>query len=256
MFLAEPPPTQGDLHFRLFDIPIRVHPFFWLVILVLGIRLQPKEIFVWILAAFVSVVVHEMGHAFLQRKYGGNPRIVLYAMGGMAISERCDRSTKAQIIISLAGPCAGFLLAALLIITIRVVGHHIAMEFPGAFVFSTGPAAAMSGVPLPFVSLYWESFTSPEVNHMIFVLLLFNILWGLVNLMPIYPLDGGRVSREICLLGNPRRGMILSLQISVAAAIFMVIVGLSWGSFFVAIFFGFLAYSSYKTLQDYQASAW
>ena len=83
-----------------------------------------------------------------------------------------------------------------------------------------------------------------------------NGLWGLVNLLPIYPLDGGRVSRELCLLSQPQQGMILSLQISMFAAGAMVLVGLSWKSLFVALFFAYLAYSSYRTLQAYRASLW
>jgi hypothetical protein len=50
--------------------------------------------------------------------------------------------------------------------------------------------------------------------------------------------------------------MILSLQISMFAAGAMVLVGLSWGSLFVAIFFGYMAYSSYRTLNAYRANLW
>ena len=54
---------------------------------------------------------------------------------------------------------------------------------------------------------------------MIADLLHVNILWGLVNLLPIYPLDGGQIARELFTLGNPRAGIIQSLQLSAGAAV-------------------------------------
>ncbi|NOZ38810.1 MAG: hypothetical protein GXP24_01115, partial [Planctomycetes bacterium] len=69
-------------------------------------------------------------------------------------------------------------------------------------------------------------------------------------------LDGGQISRELCQLRHPREGMILSLRISMFAAIGMAIVGLSWQSLLVVLMFGYFAYSSYKTLEAYRASFW
>ena len=127
MILAEPPPSQGDLHFRLFGFPVRVHPFFWLVCLIMGLRgssTPPAEVIAWLIAVFVSIVIHELGHAFLQRRYGGNPRIVLHGFGGLAICGDCDRSPRSQILISLAGPMAGFLFAGLLLVALRIAGYQ------------------------------------------------------------------------------------------------------------------------------------
>ena len=64
-----------------------------------------------------------MGHAFLQRYYGGHPWITLYSFGGLASCNDCDRSPRSQILISLAGPVAGFLLAGLVIVVLRLTGH-------------------------------------------------------------------------------------------------------------------------------------
>ena len=91
---------------------------------------------------------------------------------------------------------------------------------------------------------------------MILQLLWINVLWGAVNLLPIYPLDGGRVSRELCLLGEPSKGIMLSLQISMFAAVAMIFVGLSWKSLLVPLFFAYLAYSSYRSLEAYRSSLW
>ena len=258
MILAEPSPTQGDLHFRVWGTPVRIHPFFWVTTLILGISgggsTPPAEVIGWICAVFVSILIHELGHAVAQRHYGGHPRIILYAMGGLAACNDCDRSTRSQILISLAGPCAGFAFAALVLVAIRAVGHQA-----GISIADESQLKAQGLVPLSVlgITLYWEPLASYAANYMVWQFLWINVLWGAVNLLPIYPLDGGQISRELCLLGQPQRGMVLSLQISVFAAAAMAFVGLTrWGSFFVALFFGYMAYSSYRTLQAYRASLW
>ena len=116
MLLGEPPPTQADLHFRVFGIPVRVHPLFWIVTLFLGLAAARRpircETLIWVAVVFVSILVHELGHALMQRYFGGHPWITLYGFGGLASCNDCDRSPRSQILISLAGPVAGFLLAA------------------------------------------------------------------------------------------------------------------------------------------------
>ncbi len=58
-------------------------------------------------------------------------------------------------------------------------------------------------------------------------------------------------------LRQPRRGIVLSLQVSIAAAGAMAVVGLlAWGSYFTAIMFGYLAFTNYQALQAYQRNYW
>ncbi|QEG37036.1 site-2 protease family protein [Bythopirellula goksoeyrii] len=258
MFLAEPPASQGDLHFRVGGIPVRIHPFFWLVTLFMGMQGDPAPAAVlsWIVAVVVSILVHELGHAVLQRYYGGRPRIVLYGLGGLAICEDCDRSTRSQILISLAGPGAGFLFALVIAMLVRLAGHGVGMLVGNGAKISSGSIVDPAGLSVLGLTLFWERFTSPQVNEMLLNLLWINLLWGAVNLLPIYPLDGGRIAREVCQSGSPRQGIILSLRISMAAAIMMILVGFSWQSWFTAIFFGYLAYSNYQTLTAYRESLW
>ncbi len=258
MLLAEPPPSQADLHFRVLGVPVRVHPFFWVISLLIAMRGEsspPAEVFSWIAALLGSILVHEMGHALLQRFYGGNPRIVLHGMGGLAICGDCERSTRSQILISLAGPGAGFLLAATIAAVILLSGHRMGLyigEVPELDQLNYTP----EGLKILGVWLLWESFASPHVNEMLQNLFYINILWGVINLLPIYPLDGGQISRELCQIRDSRQGLILSLQISMIAAIGMAMVGLSWQSLLVVLMFGYFAYTSYKTLEAYRSSLW
>jgi stage IV sporulation protein FB len=259
MLLAEPAPTQADLHFRLFGIPVRVHPMFWLVAVILGAggvsrgQVDPVDAMVWVVVMFVSILVHEFGHATMQRAYGGHPWITLYGLGGLASCNDCDRSPRRQIIISMAGPIAGFLLAAAIIVAMRFTGHAIGFSLSRDRIDleSLGLTRVLHGQLGPF-SVYFQPAKSELLNEVIWDALQINILWGLVNLLPIYPLDGGRISRELLTLRHPRAGIIQSLQLSIGVAALVVIYGILQQSLFMCLMFGYLAYSSFQTLQAYR----
>jgi stage IV sporulation protein FB len=244
--IGEPPPTQADLHFRAFGFPVRVHPWFWIVALLLGLgggeRADPFQTVLWVAVVFVAVLVHELGHAFTQRRFGGHPRITLYGVGGLASCDDCDRSPRSQILISLAGPGAGFLFAGVVIAILAATGHL------NGFRLSLNPVDWTRYDPN-----YWLQYqkSSPR-DTMVSMLLFVNIFWGILNLLPIYPLDGGRIAREAFTLDNPRRGIVQSLWLSVVTAGLVAAWGLLLNSIYMAALFGFLAYSSYQTLRAYE----
>jgi Zn-dependent protease len=238
MLLGEPSPTQADIHFRLLGIPVRVHPFFWVTTVFLGMgskEADPADILVWVAVVFVSILVHEFGHATMQRMYGGHPRITLYGLGGLAACDDCDRSPGRQILILLAGPGAGFLLAGIVVLALKASGHF------GGFV-------------LDWVPVRWHLFDPAYaiVDLVIWDLLFANIAWGLVNLLPVYPLDGGQIARELFTLRNPRAGIIQSLQLSIGVAVLVALYALSRSSIYTCAMFGILAYNNFQTLRMYR----
>ena len=256
MLLGEPPPSQADLHFRLFGIPVRVHPFFWIVSLLLGMgggEADPVNTLVWVAVVCVSILVHELGHASWQRYFGGHPWITLYSFGGLASCNDCDRSPRSQLIILLAGPLAGFLLAAIVVLALFLSGHSIGFVTAKQQIdLETLGLGRVLIQPLgPFLA-YFEPVGSPLLNQVIADLLQVNILWGLVNLLPIYPLDGGQIARELFSLRNPRQGVVQSLQLSAGAAVLVAAYALLNQRLFLCIMFGFLAYQNFQTLQSYQ----
>jgi Zn-dependent protease len=257
MFLGEPPPTNADLHFRLFGFPVRVHPYFWVATLLLGIgggSADLVQVLVWVAVVLVSIIVHELGHAFVQRYYGGHPWITLNGLGGLASCNDCDRSPRSQIIISLAGPIAGFLFAAAVIAGLRLAGRRIGVTVLG-IEFLVGKGLSPWNLADPFAIFdadYLPRFTSRAPNLVVFYLLYVNILWGLVNLLPVYPLDGGQVARELFTLGNPRRGIIQSLWLSTGSAGVIAVYALTQQSFFACVMFAILAYESFRALRAYQ----
>jgi len=235
--LGEPPPTQADLHFKIFDIPVRISPFFWVLAIVLGLRdPDPIHLLIWVGAVFVSILVHEMGHALMIRRYGYRPWITLHQLGGLASYNPYRESPQSKIAISLAGPAAGFLLASLIIAIIAATGHLIGFRlFPQPVVFEPYGIA-----------------TFGPVDYLIFDLLFVNIFWSVANLLPIYPLDGGQVARELFVVADSGRGIQRSLWLSIFTAVACGIIALRFGEIFITVLCGFLAYSSWATLQAYQ----
>jgi Zn-dependent protease len=78
-----------------------------------------------------------------------------------------------------------------------------------------------------------------------------NVFWGLINLLPVYPLDGGNVARYLLLQYDPFDGVRKSLWLSVIAGGVVALVALLFlRSIYMAFLFGFLAFQSYQSLQN------
>ncbi len=247
------PRTCYDLNFRIGDVPVRVHPYFWLSTVFLGLDTNRKGadiliyLFVWAALEFVSVLVHEMGHILMGRYYGNRGYIILTGFCGLAVGASDLPERKQRIAVSLAGPGAGFLLAA-------VVAGLYAIYDPAETVYLLG---ALINLPDHFLR------RDDMVQFTIYYLLWINVYWGLVNLLPIWPLDGGHVCREICQAFRGREGMRLSAKISLVTAGGLAVLAfiewvkkaplipfLSFGTtLFAAIFFGILAYSGWQLLK-------
>ena len=83
-----PPPTRFDLRFSIAGIPVRVHPLFWLIAILFGSSSGSiVSILSWVVAIFVSILIHELGHAFAMRRYGQGSHIVLHFAGGLTVPE-------------------------------------------------------------------------------------------------------------------------------------------------------------------------
>src|SRR5262245_8750995 len=87
--LFQPPaPTRYDLRFAVVGIPVRVHPLFWVMALILGsVSADLVQLLVWVVVVFVSILIHEMGHALTMRYYGQPAEVILYIGGGLAVPQ-------------------------------------------------------------------------------------------------------------------------------------------------------------------------
>ena len=245
MFIAEPNTTKFDVHFSVGKIPVRVHPMFWLISIVFGalaVRGASTNIFVgmalWTAAVFVSILVHELGHAIAAKAHGWPPRIVLYSMGGLAIYAPTRSTRKSRIIIDFMGPGAGFILGGIIIAAVLLTGHSI--PIPGVGVeLGSGPSFLAGGGRLELFVLF-----------MLYV----NIFYGLLNLAPVQPLDGGGIAKAIIEKYRPRDSWAVSLKLGIGTAGAIAIVALAvWQSIFLAILFGMLAYNNWQMLQQVQS---
>lgn len=245
LLFQQPPPTRYDLRFSIAGIPVSVHPLFWLIALLLGSTGDIVLVPIWVLVIFVSILVHELGHALAFRRYGQRSHIVLHFAGGLTIPEpvywgrgiaNVALTPNQEIFISLAGPGAGFLLAALVIVLVVASGGSVVTTWLLGF------------IPLPVTALM--PFGGRILNVMISMLLWVNVFWGLINLVPVYPLDGGNVTRYALLQADPVDGIRKSLWISAIAGALVAFVGLLFlRSIFMALLFGLLAFQSYQSLQ-------
>ncbi len=239
-FFQEPAHTRFDLRFNIFGIPVRVHPLFWLMTLLFGgLSGNPLILLIWVVVVFVSILVHELGHALTMRFFGQPARVVLHLGGGLAIPDSWGYgsalTTNEQIMMLLAGPGAGFAFAGVTLGGVLLAGGSVRWELLYGFV--------------PFVQAYLPV-GGGLVNLIIGTILWVNIFWGFINLVPAFPLDGGQVARHLWLKADRWDGLRKSLWLSVITGALMAVVGLTvMQSIYIALLFGLLAFQSYQSLQ-------
>src|SRR5436190_9820340 len=159
--------------FRIAGIQLRIHVTFLLLIAWLafgyyaegGSAVAANRV-IFVLLLFLCVVLHEFGHALTAKSFGINtPDITLLPIGGVARLERMPEEPRQELIIAIAGPAVNVVIAACLFL---VIGSR--------HVFSS---------------------TVVQGNDMIGQLLSINVMLVLFNLLPAFPMDGGRILRAL-----------------------------------------------------------
>ncbi len=235
------------IRFSLFGIPVEIQPWFWLTTAMLGgvwhaktpLAFQYTALFV--IAAVISILIHEFGHALTGRRLGGGyARVELWAFGGLAYHEGSRFTRSGRFWTVAAGPGAGFVFFLLIVaILCATLGWASGMFLVAENLFGvswTNPTPRLIELVESRIQVYWF------INHLLWI----NFWWSLINLLPIPPLDGGRIAE---LFVKPRP---LVHKIAIVSGVGMAIVGLLWmGSFYVAILFGYLAWRNYRELQSW-----
>ena len=232
------------IRFTLFGIPVEIQPWFWLTGAVLGGAWRAdnpaalKQMLVFMLAVTVSILVHEFGHALTGRRLGGGrPRIVLWAFGGLAYNEGARFGKWQRFWMIAAGPGAGFLL---MLLTLAV----LAAAFGPRDAAALARGALFGGPPELSAGTYDFLIQRLPLLSLIRAMLWINFWWGLINLLPVLPLDGGQIAE---LFVKPPQRM---YRLATGTAAAMSAIGLLWmDSWYVALLFGYLAWQNYRTLQ-------
>lgn len=257
--------SQYVWKFRLFGVPVAVLPSFWFLCVAFSpflSRIDPETPWIWGLlgwtaATTLAFLLHELGHALAaKRLFGAKPEIALgvgtspngASVFGGVTSWRPVYSKKptnwSQAFVSFAGAGAGFLGVAAL----------LAVAFLCGCEFTVGIAAG-TPIPIVFPTEWAVGVDSNEplasfLGYFVFGFIWICVFWGAVNLVPVYPLDGGQIATALGAQLSPQNGVRNALILSVVCAAGLAYFFFSRGSVFAAFFFAYLTYQNYALLQN------
>lgn len=202
---------------RVFGVPVRFHFTFWLMVIWLivmtaGGRQSWAGAALFVFGLFASILLHEAGHAVMARRYGiGTLEIVMLPVGGLARLERQPRAGE-EFWVAFAGPLVNFLLGLALLAATWWHGGRVAVE-------------------------HWQEATDGNIISRLAVA---NLVLALFNLLPAFPMDGGRVLRSLLAEKRPLdEATRITARIGIGVAALMALFGLLQGNFlllFVALF--------------------
>jgi len=227
-------PGPNDVSFRFFGFPTFIQPFFWVIALLItavhlgninNMPLWLAQVIVGAAGVLLSILIHELGHALtFQYLFRTSSIIVLHGFGGMTIPQQQHRRSDgfsgalAECFLAFSGPLAGFVLAFFAVMLLQFM--------PPA------PENIGTAVALCRFFLMWTA--------------LISIFWGIFNLLPIYPMDGGHIAREVCVFLFPRQGIEFSLILSMVFAALLAVLALRFGQIVITLFFAYFAYQNYQ----------
>jgi stage IV sporulation protein FB len=229
---------------RIQDIDVRLHPTFALVfvwVLLDWRRLGTGQgaltilfTLVLVLLVFACVLLHEFGHAFMARQHGVRVHDVsLSAVGGVARMEQLPIEPRSEMLIALAGPAVNL-----------------------AFVVALVPVALLIGIASGFSSVEHYALTvfNPSLAGLATTLLYANLLIVAFNMLPAFPMDGGRVFRAglTALVGREagtRVAVLVGQAFAVVLLVFSLFVAQSVILALLAVFIFVVAYAEGRAVR-------
>ncbi|MDP1835344.1 MAG: site-2 protease family protein [Chlamydiales bacterium] len=195
-------------------IPIRINPLFWLMASAIGFLYAGDlaGIIMWIGIILVSVIVHELGHALTALAYGQKVSIELMVLGGVTQRQGPALSLPKEFLVVLNGPLAGLLLAFVSYECFVLVGDRS---------------------PILSTILRWTTAA--------------NIFWTVINLLPIQPLDGGKLLLIIMEGFFGLIGVKIALFFSIILAVLLSLYFFAQGGLLIGSILLMLAFESYRT---------
>ncbi len=213
---------------KVFGIAVYVHWSFWLLILYVllsemrtsGFRDGLSSV-IFLLVVFGCVFLHELGHAMMALQFGVKTRdITLLPIGGLARLERMPKEPRAEFLIAVAGPAVNVVIAAVIFLV----------------VVATGLLNSVTG-------------TSPLKLGFLSQLFVVNLGLVVFNMIPAFPMDGGRVLRSFLARRRPYvRATQLAVRIGRYFSFAMILVGIVYGQFGLILIGGFMLFAGFAEL--------
>ncbi len=222
---------------KYFGIPVKVHwsfglLFFYVIYTGQQFGMPVKGILnfaLFTLLIFLCVVLHEFGHSLSARKYGVNTQdILITPIGGLARLERLPENPFHEMVVAIAGPAVNLVIAGIL----------------AFFLWITDYGFGIIGDNESQVFNYYSNFP---------VLLMFlNLALLVFNLIPAFPMDGGRILRAgISIFKGREKGTLIASWVGRVLAVMFMIYGVyfnQWGLIFIGVFIFFAARSEYRSV--------
>ena len=206
------------LQFSILGIPVRVEPWFWITMAFIGGGLHATNstdillVLVFVFAGFLSIMIHELGHALTIRRYGLPAAITLQAFGGYASFPVGKLDRKQSFVVTAAGPVLQFVFGVLLIVLV------------------------------PSISISEGSLFLPFLRDLIWV----SIAWSILNCLPVYPMDGGQMMAAIL---GPKKQHFVHLISSIVAVAVGIAGYLYLGTILLPIFMALFAWQNWQLYQ-------
>jgi stage IV sporulation protein FB len=219
----QPLSSPFELRWRLFGIGFRIAGSFWIMNALMGwlvidaIQRAREQIIgtsewlililLWVVCTLVSVLVHELGHVIMGRIFGQPGDIALGGLAGKASGKYEYLRPWERIFVAAAGPGAGFLFLALLV-AVDSNFWNLVMDWLG------WAPLKINWFLIDRVDPLLRMGSSIYYTRVMFFLLLINLFMNLLNLLPIYPMDGGMILREVSIMISPANGLMFTFGFS------------------------------------------
>lgn len=216
--------------FKVFGIQLAVHASFVLLLAYWGYEGWQEDGatgMAWsiglIVCFFGCVILHELGHSLTARRYGVNvPRILLLPIGGMAEFDRIPRKPAEELLITAAGPAVNFLIVAALL--------------PAVWGDLFGPEEVPLFSAAGLIGQLWYA----------------NLVMGVFNLAPVFPMDGGRIFRALLAIKLPYlQATWWAVMVGRVLAVGVIVWSISTNHKMLAVLFTFILFAGNA---EYQAA--